>query len=375
MRRYIDQDRPLSLYIHVPFCFSKCDYCAFYSLGSSDWCESELERYFRVIMLQLEGLEKEYDRAYDTIFIGGGNPGMLGKDRLAEILRLAERRGMPREVTVELNPEEVTEELLEALKPLTTRISMGIQSMNPRMLQTLGRNSNREKNLKALNLLSRFDIEYNADIITAIPGFTPEDTIRDIDEIASFGPNHISFYCLCYEEGTPIYRKVGERSEDYEVACLESGWKRLAELGYEHYEISNFARNGHYAEHNRVYWRLGQYIGIGPTAESNLGYSPCCSVRCNDELEKFLKDPVLDFEPLDDTRTMLEYIMVSLRTIWGVDKKMFSERFHEDFDELFRDSISTIPEDEYIDTQLSFSLTEKGYMMLDAIIFRLYSST
>ena len=154
MRRYIDQDRPLSLYIHVPFCFSKCDYCAFYSLGKDDWCENEMERYFQIMKLQIEGLEREYDKAYDTIFIGGGNPGMLGKDRLTELLKLAERRGMPREVTVELNPEEVTEELLDALKPLVTRLSMGIQSMNPKMLQVLGRNSYRETNLKALKLLS-----------------------------------------------------------------------------------------------------------------------------------------------------------------------------------------------------------------------------
>lgn len=372
MRRFIDQERPLSLYVHVPFCSRKCSYCAFYSVPSSECGEKDMERYHEIVMRQIIGIREEFPHAFDTLYIGGGNPGMLGPERLASLLCEAEFPGMPKEVTVELNPEQVTKEMIRTIRPYVTRISIGIQSLDDDMLSSLGRNSTRKRNLEALSILRAEGIPYNADLIAAVPGFSASYSIRDIDELSTFDPCHISFYCLCYEEGTPMFARLAERDENLEIDCLRSGWNRLAELGYEHYEISNFAREGAYSLHNLAYWHLGQYIGLGPGAESSLGYAPTCSVRCNDDLRTFLSCPTLDFEPLDMTKTMLEYIMVSLRTKWGIDKVEFAQRFSIGFDETFSDSVSHLESNLYRDDPERFCLTEDGFMLLDSIIFSLY---
>ena len=153
MRRFIDQKRPLSLYVHVPFCSRKCSYCAFYSVPSSECGGKDMERYHEIVTRQIMGIREEFPHAFDTIYIGGGNPGMLGPERLASLLREAEFLGMPKEVTVELNPEQVTNEMIRTIRPYVTRISIGIQSLDDDMLSSLGRNSTRKRNLEALSIL------------------------------------------------------------------------------------------------------------------------------------------------------------------------------------------------------------------------------
>lgn len=366
----LNPDRPLSLYIHVPFCLTKCDYCAFYSLPESAVGTGWVDRYMSILLSEIDAMNREWGRPYHTIFIGGGNPGMLGMERIARMLRKAEEHGMPKEATMEINPESLDEGISE-LEGLLTRVSIGVQSMDDDVLAHLGRNARRDDNLKALSILSRSDFSWNADIITAVPGSTVSGTIADIDEVASYGPGHISFYCLSFEEGTRLVEREAPLGEDEEARFLESGWKRLNELGYEHYEVSNFARPGCRCLHNQVYWDLGQYVGFGPGAESSIGWSRAVSMRENETLESYLSSPELSCTPLSAEETEEELLLAALRTSDGIGFDSYRERFGKDFLSQYGEAIAALDKSTYTMDSSRFALTEKGFMALDWIILRL----
>lgn len=366
----LDHSRSLSLYVHVPFCFMKCDYCAFYSLDLKKAGDCAVDRYMERILQEIRAINEEWKKPYYTIFIGGGNPGMLGYDNLRRILECASEYGLAEESTIEINPENVSEEI-SSLKPYLTRVSVGIQSMHSSALKTLGRNSTREVNLRALDILSKLDVDFNVDLMTSIPGEGTESTLEDIEEIVSYNPGHISFYCLTFEENTPLIERCVPIDEEDEIDCLKKGWERLKSHGYEHYEISNFARNGKYSKHNKVYWNLGQYIGLGPTAESSVGYECAISMRNTEDLFTYLKDPAFNCVRLSKEETEEELLLTSLRISDGIDKAEYKKRFGFDFDERYKDGIEMLDCSDYINDENAFRLTEEGMMRLDSIILRL----
>ncbi len=363
----LDYTRPLSLYIHVPFCARKCDYCAFYSLPLSSVERSWMEKYISIVTAEIDALNRDYGRPYRTVFIGGGNPGIIGYQGILRILSKAEENGMPEEVTVELNPESINEGL-SALSGAVTRISVGIQSMDDSVLSRLGRNARRRDNLRALSILSSSSFRWNADIITAVPGESVERTLSDIEEVASYGPGHISFYCLTFEEGTPLIAREVPVGEEEEARFLSEGWKKLRELGYEHYEVSNFAKPGERCLHNEVYWNLGQYVGFGPGAESSVGYSAATSMRDSETLQEFLVSPELTCTPLSTEETEEEFLLSSLRTADGISKAEYEKRFSRTFDEVYGKAVSGLDRKTYTDSSERFALTEEGFMILDRII-------
>lgn len=366
----LDHSRNLSLYIHVPFCFRKCDYCAFYSLDMKKAGDNAIDLYMDRILAEIQAINNEWKKPYYTIFVGGGNPGMLGYENLKKILMAASEYGFAEEATIEINPENVSEEI-NTLKPYLTRVSVGIQSMHSSALKTLGRNSTREINLRALNILSNLDIDYNVDLMTSIPNESIATTLEDIDEVVSYKPGHISFYCLTFEENTPLIERCVPISEDEEISFLRQGWERLKSYGYEHYEISNFALNGKYSKHNKVYWNLGQYIGLGPTAESSIGYETAISMRNTEDFFSYIKDPSFNCIRLTKDETEEEFLLTSLRITDGIDKAEYLNRFGYNFDERYKDGISMLEVDDYINDENIFRLTEEGMMRLDSIILRL----
>lgn len=366
----LDLTRDISLYIHVPFCHRKCDYCAFYSLGRNCISDNEINLYLRNLILSIDALNKEINKPYYTIFIGGGNPALIGYENLRKILMHAEANGMPEEVTIEINPEDVTDDIL-SLKDYVTRISIGVQSLKEKTLKTLGRNSSVEKARNALSILSTSGFDFNADLIVSVPGQSVEEVIEDINTIDSYNPTHISLYCLTFEEGTPIVERLIPIGEDKEVEFLTKAWKHLESLGYEHYEISNFAKKGKESKHNLVYWHLGQYIGLGPTAESSIGYERVISMRNTEDLSSYISDPAFEAYRLDSTEAQEEFLLASLRIKEGIDKRIYKERFNIDFDSLYLDAIKGLDPSDYINTSERFSLTEEGMLKLDNIILTL----
>ena len=360
-------DKPVSLYIHVPFCRSRCDYCAFYS---TLYREENRDRYYINIRNELESLVEDIKRPFYTVYFGGGNPILLGYERIVELLSIAGRYGRPQETTVEINPEDVSPEL-ERLYPNVTRISTGIQSMSDRTLEFLNRRARVKDNIKAMEYLSSSPFVWNADLITAVGTTTVADTLYDIDKVAQYHPEHISFYCLTFEEGTPLISKTAPLGDEKETEFLTSGWDKLRENGYSHYEISAFALPGNECLHNRAYWTLGQYIGLGPAAESFLGYTTGTTMRNRETIEDFIRSPEFDCEKLTKEETEESYLLTALRTKDGIDKAYYSSRFGLPFDDLYSERIATLNSRWYNNTEDTFSLTENGMLMLNTIILTL----
>lgn len=358
---------PVSLYIHVPFCHSRCDYCSFYS---SVYDSERADRYYFTLRKELELIVDELKRGFHTVYFGGGNPILLGKERILELVNLACRYGHPSETTIEINPEDITDEISE-LYPSVTRISTGIQSMNDSVLSFLNRRTRVKDNIRAMKILSSSPFIWNADIITAVPTTSVEDTLYDIRQVSSYNPHHLSFYCLTFEEGTPLIERCTPLGDEKEREFLVEGWKELEKRGYRHYEISAFGREGYQCEHNRVYWNLGQYIGLGPSAESFLGYETGVSMRNTEELDSFISAHSFDCDRLTKSETEESYLLTALRTSDGINKEEYKTRFSEDFDKLYGERIECLDSSWYTNSDSSFSLTEDGMLMLNTVILTL----
>lgn len=358
---------PVSLYIHVPFCRKRCDYCAFYS---NVYNKEKIDSFYSVLSLELERVVEEIHKPFYTIYFGGGNPMLLGVDRIKTLLEKAARYGRSEECTIEVNPEDVSSSL-ESLYPLVDRISTGIQTMKDSTLCVLGRRGNVKDNIKALEYLSSSPFNWNSDIMTAVPGTEIDDTLYDLEAVVKYKPDHISFYCLTFEENTPLVERERPLGENKEREYLMKGWEYLEKEGYEHYEISAFSRPGRESKHNKVYWNLGQYIGLGPSAESFLGFKNGTSMRNTESIEEYIHSPFFNCENLSVNETEESFLLTALRTKRGINKTNYRERFSFDFDLRYSPAIERLEEKWYVDDAFSFRLTEEGMMMNDRIILTL----
>jgi oxygen-independent coproporphyrinogen-3 oxidase len=260
---------PLGLYVHVPFCASTCDFCAFYQTTPT---RAGVVSYLETVgaELKLAGLRKPVS----TVFWGGGTPGLLGPEDLRTLGEtvLAACGGQPAEWTVELAPASVTEARLAVLKELgVTRVSLGVQSFSPALLDGLGRQHTREQVLRAYERVRTAEFaSVNLDLMFALPGQDAAAWELDLQTAIGLAPDHLSTYCLTFEEDTKLWVKLSKGQvkldPEHEARLYERTWDTLAEAGYAQYEVSNFARPGHVCSHNLNTWRMHEWIGIGPSA-------------------------------------------------------------------------------------------------------------
>jgi oxygen-independent coproporphyrinogen-3 oxidase len=263
---------PLGLYVHVPFCATTCDFCAFYqTVPQAD-----------AIPLYLAAIEAEAalvdwaSRRVSTVFWGGGTPGLLRSPELERLGRAVLRHtgGTPREWTVELAPATVTAERLAVLRGLgVTRVSMGVQSFQPDMLEALGRQHTTSQVYRAYDLIRGAGFaSVNLDLMFALPNQTEAQWRADMDEAVRLAPDHLSTYCLTFEEDTALWVKLSQGKvkldADKEAAFYLRTWEHLEAAGYAQYEVSNFARPGHACLHNVNTWRMHEWVGLGPSAAS-----------------------------------------------------------------------------------------------------------
>lgn len=264
-------DTPLGLYVHVPFCASTCDFCAFYQQEPT---AADVARYLDGIAREAELVE--WPRPVTTVFWGGGTPGLLAPRHLEQLANLVRSRldGDPEEWTIELAPGSVTDARLGALRAAgVTRISLGVQSFQPALLDALGRRHTREQVYRAYDRIrSAGFASVNLDLMFALPGQTAEEWAADVREAVALAPDHLSTYCLTFEEDTRLWLKLSQgrvkRDPEHEAALYESTWAQLAAAGYAQYEVSNFARPGHACRHNVNTWRMHEWVGLGPAAAS-----------------------------------------------------------------------------------------------------------
>lgn len=333
--------RPLGLYIHIPFCKSKCIYCDFYSLPDA---EEWMDRYVSALCRQLaEIAPRTTAHQVDTVYFGGGTPSYLGKKRLRRIMKTVEKHyriAKDAEITMEANPDSAGDwRVLRSLRRAgINRISLGMQSADDGQLRTLGRPHTFAQAGEAVAAARRARIKnVSLDLIYGLPGQTLESWRDTLEKAAALEPEHLSCYGLQVEEGTPLWDMQGELDlpdDDLQADMYLWTVERLAQLGYRQYEISNFARPGFESRHNLKYWTLGEYAGFGPGAHSDLGgvrYAYVKNLRTYCEGVETEGEILSENDRIPDRDRDIEYIMLGLRTSKGLSRQEFEYRFRMPF--------------------------------------------
>ena len=333
--------KPLGLYIHIPFCKSKCIYCDFYSLPNS---EEKMDRYVSVLCRQLaEIAPRAAAHEVDTVYFGGGTPSWLGEKRLRQILKTVEKRyrlAKKPEVTLEANPDSAGDwRVLRTLRRAGfNRLSLGVQSADDEQLKILGRPHTFAQAEEAAAAARRAKIKnLSLDLIYGLPGQTLESWKETLEKAAALSPEHLSCYGLKVEEGTPLrdmLETLDLPDDDAQADMYLWTVERLGELGYRQYEISNFAKPGYESRHNLKYWTLGEYAGFGPGAHSDLGDVRYAYIRDLDAYCLGVEaqgDILSENERIPPRERDVEYLMLGLRLAKGVSRQEFEYRFRLPF--------------------------------------------
>ncbi len=365
------------LYIHIPFCRQKCHYCNFFSLATRKYRDEIHKALMDEIHLQRNYLNGE---KLDTIYFGGGTPSLYAPKKLQLIIETAEKLfglNPDPEITVEANPDDINEDWLQELKQTqVNRLSIGLQSLHDTDLKYLNRVHSGAEAKNAVELARSFGFEnLSIDFIYGFPTLTDEKWLANLQWAVAQKVPHISAYALTVEPGTALdlfirkgkYRPVNDETAERHFLMMT---EFLGERGYEHYEISNLALPGKYARHNTAYWSGEKYLGIGPSAHSFDGISRQWNVASiKGYIEAIGKGkPDFQCEVLTRAQRLNEYIMTSLRTMWGMDLVKMERDFGEKMAARINNSL-----DAYRNTDLlkcvgdKVFLTQKGKLFADRI--------
>ena len=344
-----------ALYIHIPFCAKKCAYCDFASWAGR---EPAWEAYFHALREELRPWAEATGGEFHSVFLGGGTPSLVPAEFIAEVLQGISAT----EVTLEANPGTLTPEKLRIYRQAgVNRLSMGVQSFDDGLLKVLGRIHTSAEAEEAFFMARQAGFEnLNLDLMYALPGQTLEIWERTLEKATELGPEHISAYSLILEEGTPMAAWARPRSDEDVNRMQRTATAHLKEAGYERYEISNYARPGRECAHNRVYWRRGDYIGVGCAAHSLYQGRRFCNP---DSLGAYLagarrtEDVLLTEEDVREERLML-----GLRTVEGVPRAWIPENAQTW--RMVQEGLAAFEGDR-------FFLTEKGLEVQDAVVLAL----
>lgn len=271
-----DKKNP-ALYVHIPFCFSKCDYCDFFSVS----CKEKIpDSYVDALCKELDFYVQKYQiENLKTVYIGGGTPSLLSSFQIEKLISyiLSKSKSKPKEITFEANPESLSLEKLQSLeKSGVNRLSLGIQSFNEKALSAVNRHCSAKIALGALELVKKnWHGTLNLDIIAGLPFLSDDDFLADLQKIVSYNPEHISMYTLTVEEETPLFKKISDGlqfNSDFADSLWLKGFDFLKKNGYFQYEVSNFCKKGFESTHNMIYWKQGDYLGIGSGATGTLWF-------------------------------------------------------------------------------------------------------
>ena len=370
-------ERPLGLYLHIPFCKSKCAYCDFYSLPHS---EEKMDAYTAALIRHLEEVAPRCAaHTADTVYFGGGTPSYLGEKRLTKLLKTVKKRyhvAADAEITLEANPDSAGDwKTLRALRRAGfNRVSLGVQAADDGLLRRIGRVHTWDQVLSSVAAarMAGFD-NLSLDLIYGLPGQTLaawQDTLR---AAVALETQHISCYGLKVEPGTPLWqqRESADIPDDDAQADMYL-WTvdYLEKQGYAQYEISNFARPGYESRHNLKYWTLGEYAGFGPGAHSDMGGVRFAYER---DLDGYIAGELRlsemeEIAPLDRD---LEYIMLSLRTAQGIDSGYFQRQFRQKFQPMETLLVQYEAHGLAARTERGWRLTPRGFFVSNAIIVSL----
>lgn len=370
-------------YIHIPFCRKLCYYCDFHFTVSL----KEKDRLIDALMLEIQERKKEFkDELFETIYFGGGTPSILQTDELVRIFNGIYNNFnviSDPEVTFEANPDDLSNEYLADLKKYTpiSRLSIGVQSFNDNDLQLMNRRHNAHEAIESIvrSRVAGFN-NINIDLIYGVPGMTAELWQKNLDTFKILNLEHLSAYHLTFEPKTVFSHyvkkdKIKPVDEDTSVMQYELLLDFAHKNGYDHYEISNFAREGFYSKHNLAYWTGKTYLGIGPSAHSYFQKQRRYNIRNNSEYIRSLIQGNTDHfetESISKQTSYNEYILISLRTKWGVNKQLLCNNFGESYLAGFNTySERFFADGTLISDQDNVFLSPKGKFIADYVISEL----
>ena len=334
-------ENSLGLYVHIPFCRSKCDYCDFYSLAGQD---DRMDDYQHALLQQiLDTAPRTKKQVVNSVYIGGGTPTWYGEKRLLELISTLKKRfslSKDVEFTLEANPDSVDEKMLRRLRRAgVNRLSMGMQSACDRELAAVRRPHTFKQVEQAVKAARAAKIKnLNLDLIYGLPGQTSESWRASVEAALALEPEHLSCYGLTVEEGTPLARRVAEGevlpSDDEQAERYLWTVERLAQAGLEQYEVSNFSRTGYQSRHNLKYWMGRPYVGLGAAAHSDFGGCRYSFVR---DLDGYIRGDSKLLDDMDEVPRRergSEYLMLRLRTTHGVEEWEYRREYYMNFDPL-----------------------------------------
>lgn len=332
------------LYVHIPFCATRCSYCGFYSTTKLDLQDRYVDSLCREIALRKEYLSsystdsKAANTIIRTIYIGGGTPSQLSRYSLEKLFHAIDTylECSPEEVTMEVNPDDVTNDLAETISALhINRVSMGAQTFDDNRLKFLNRRHKSFQVERAIDILHEHGVgNISIDLMFGFPGQTCDSWKEDVRRAISLDIQHISAYSLMYEEGTRLYRMLKENmikeiDEEVSLNMYNELINILCDAGYEHYEISNFAKKGYRAQHNSSYWHDIPYLGIGAAAHSyNIKSRQWNVSDINKYIESISHDTVpFTFESIDADTHYNDIVTTELRTSEGIDLSRLDDKY------------------------------------------------
>ena len=366
---------PLELYVHIPFCVRKCQYCDFLSDPSD---EETKDRYIEALLKEIRAAEHTEDYEIVSVFIGGGTPSALKAEAIASIMRTLQEKFFfceDAEVTIEANPGTVDPEKLTIYRNVgINRLSLGLQSTDAEELKLLGRIHSYEEFLKSYEWAREAGFSnINIDLMFAIPGQTGEAWRQHLYQVAELNPEHISAYSLISEEGTPFAEQnLDLPDEDTEYQMYEDTAEILERYGYRQYEISNYAKQGYMCRHNAGYWQRLEYLGFGLGASSLYGGMRFSNTHQMQEYLKESRNPDQirkDVTVLSRNEQIEEFMFLGLRMTEGISEKKFEENFNVRLMDIYGDILQKYEETgfmEHIETK--WRLTRKGIHVSNHIL-------
>ncbi|HPE99778.1 MAG TPA: radical SAM family heme chaperone HemW [Bacteroidales bacterium] len=368
------------LYIHIPFCHSKCPYCDFFSVATKKWHGEFVQALCREAKLRKDEIKGKVE----TIYFGGGTPSLLTEQEFSEItLAIQQHFSIDKyaEITLEANPDDVTPDKLVFWKSQgVNRLSIGTQSFDNKELQYLGRRHTANRSRQALKdaVNAGFD-NISADLIHGLPEANIENLFRSIEELSQTGVKHLSMYSLTVEKGTILENHIKKGvlrniNEDEQAETYLRAVEKAESCGFIQYEISNFCVPGFESKHNSAYWKSASYLGLGPSAHSFDGKKRSWNVS---DIPQYItgineQKPVFESETLSATDIYNEFLLTRLRMVCGIQLEEMKQLFGESITEEFIEEVKKLNVFQYLHiTEKSLALTRSGLLFADRIISEL----
>ncbi len=369
------ENKELSIYIHIPFCFSKCNYCSFNSFPIGNFNSQIVDEYFESLLREIQLYSYILNNSeIKTIYFGGGTPSIVDVKYIEKILKyLLNFKTNNIEITIEANPLTIKSEKLKQYKESDiNRISLGVQSFNNEILKFLGRPYTSGDAILTIEAIKKIFDNFSIDLIFAVPGQNIKDLYNDLRFLEKYKIPHISIYGLSIESGSTFFKQgINEIDEEIYAEMYAFICDTLKKYGYIQYEISNFSYIGYESKHNLGYWNFKPYLGFGAGAHSFYANKRWSNVSSVYEYIKIIKEDrgAIEFvETISETKMQNEFIFLNLRKKAGLNINDFKKKFGVDFRELFRKKLNDFKKEGFIIIDDScVRLTEKGFLVSDFI--------